>query len=485
LGVLSQSLAGLASVYRNGWSALTLAAKPLCDVLDSWAVSYLLRYGLSAILDKMWHTLSTNRVSALIIRLINLNPNVFIATKIASVGVDVTQMVMSEMPDDAEIQEKLGDGAAFFSKNTKTMLRFIWEMGIFVGVKVLMSSLVVTCRGFTSVADLTASMIETGHQFWNKTFGFVASGAEVAAESNRLITSGEAAKNVQAWATSFFGGLFSPSAVQFAAPDKAPKVINTLVGQLNELQFLKNQIESASELGDDVTKFNEIYQSLFVEVDNAGTIRDNFKDKIADWRSVANNLNEGVEAVKNILPQGKIDGAVEQSLVQFFKMISRVSSQVSNRADARILNWSKALFDKKNVEMWIRVMNLLMPVGILVLFGMSALKGTKILKLDPNPDPELERGVESWLEPVKLREEVNDDTTQLEDEVEQQQALRKKERAQKAVREEEQKKRTDRVQKAVENEQMWDFVEKTITKKLQPKSKETTQKTTSVKKLPV
>jgi len=461
--IVATSSYALIGYYKYGWTAVTSALKPLCQYFGTWALTFMLHKALSSTLEHLWNTLKTGPIASFVMKILKMNPVIFAGTKIASVGADVTQMILNDMPDDAEIRVELGDGAVLFGQVVKTTVKFIFHMALIVALRVLTGSFVVWCNTTGSFSNLGASIFELGNQSVNKLSEFVGFGAQTGADMITEVTSGnvlDRTKGIVSWVIDMVVG--ANVAAKFSVPPEASNVLKTIIESVNSLSIQEWSINNVLIRKDKLDQFNADYETFETFI---GSITKDGKD-VDKYKTYIDAAQSMYERVKN-LPTLETDHAVEQSLGHFIQMIRRTFSEVGNRIDDKWTSASKYLFHRDNDQYFIYLIQGLLPIGVLVFFAMTALKSTKMVKLDPDPDPELEKGVETWSENVL--EPTNEQGHELEFEVEQQQIMREQKKAQKAKIAETQRERMQRVKNAVENQEMLDALEKKIQKRFEKK----------------
>jgi len=333
-------------------------------------------------------------------------------------------------------------------------------MALIVALRVLTGSLVVWCSTTGSFANLGASFVELGNQSVNKLSEFVGFGAQKVADGVTEVTSGnvlESTKGIVSWVIDMV--VTTNVAAKFSVPPEASDVVKRIIESVNSLSIQEWSIHNVMIRKEKLDQFNAAYET--------------FKDLIPKDEKNVETCKEYIDAAKSMyervqkLSTLETDHAVEQSLGHFIQMIRRTFSEVGNQIDDKWTRASEYLFQRDNDKYFIYLIQGLLPIGILVFFAMTALKSTKMVKLDPDPDPELEKGVETWSENVL--EPTNEQGEELEFEVEQQQIMREQEKAKKAKIAETQRERMQRVKNAVENQEMLDALEKKIQKRFEKK----------------
>lgn len=458
--IFATSSHALITYYKFGWTTATSALQPLCPLLGTWAFTYAFHKALSAVLERSWNALKTGPIGSFVMKMLKMNPVIFAGTKIASVGADVTQMILNDMPDDAEIRVELGDGAVLFGQGAKTAVKFIFHMALIVALKVLSGSLVVWCNSGISVSNLAASFLELGTESFNKFSQFVGFGAQTAADGITQVTSGnvlESTKSIFSWLIDAVVG--ANVAFQFSVPPGTSDLVTKIIESVNSLSKQEWSMNNVRITRTHLDQFNKTYKTFNELIPKDGKDVDTYKKYIDAAQSM-------YERVKH-LPTIETDHAVEQSLGHFIQMIRRTFSEVGNQIDDKWTRASEYVFHQSNDQYFIYLIQGLLPIGVLVFFAMTALKSTKMVKLDPDPDPELEKGVETWSENVL--EPTSEQGEELEFEVEQQQRMREQEKAKKAKIAETQRERMQRVKNAVENQEMLDALEKKIQKRFEKK----------------
>ena len=455
--ILAQSSYALIGYYRSGWTAVTSSLKPLCQYFGSWAFTFMFHKALSVMLERGWDYFKNGPIARLVVNMLKTNPWIFAGTKIASVGADVTQMIYNDMPDDAEIRAELGDGAVLFGQIAKTTVKFIFHMALIVAVKVLSGSFVVWCSTTGSLANFGASIWNLGNQTLDKIGEFVGFTAQTTAEAVNELSNGNVLENTKGILAWLIDGLVaSHVAFQFAVPTGASDSIIKVVESVNSLSISEWSIRNVMVRQEKLDQFNEMYENFKKLLPT--TLTPEYKQ----YTDAAKYLHERV----NKLPTLGTDHAVEQSLGNFVQMINRTFSEVGNQIDAVWLRASKNFFAPENDQYFVWIIHGLLPIGVLVFLLMTALKSTKLIKLDPDPDPALEKGAETWSEKLL---ETNEQGKELELEVEQQQKMRKEEKAKKAHVAEMQRERMQRIKKVVENKEMLDSLENKFQKMFKTK----------------